>query len=217
MIGPIGGCMRRVVALGLCVAVAVVAWHYRGEIQDAWEGLVGGAADAPSEELAAEAQAKLAAFASREAPTRVVLTESEVQSLVRYRLAGLLPPYVVEPQVELVDGRIKMRAQLPTEQFPRVDELSDAVGFLPDTAEIHAVGQLIPIEGGGVGLAVDEISAAKIPLPRGVIPTVLRRLGRRDAPGLPPDAVALPLPEGVSAAYIRGDSLILIGRSVSRN
>jgi hypothetical protein len=209
--------MRRVVVLALCVAIAAVAWHYRGEIRVAWEGLVGGAADVPSEELAAGAQAKLEAFAGREAPARVVLTEPEVQSLVRFRLAGLLPPYVVAPQVELDDGRVRIRAQLPTEQFPRVDELSEAMGFLPDTAEVHAVGQLIPIEGGGVGLAVDEISAAKIPLPRGFIPTVLRRLGRRDAPGLPPDAVALPLPEGVSTAYIRGDSLILIGRSVSRN
>jgi hypothetical protein len=38
----------------------------------------------------------------------------------------------------------------------------------------------------------------------------LRKLGRNDEPGLPDDALAIPLPPGADAAYVRGDSLIFL-------
>jgi hypothetical protein len=37
-------------------------------------------------------------------------------------------------------------------------------------------------------------------------------LGRRDAPGLRQDAIRIALPKGARAAYVRGDSLVLLAR-----
>jgi hypothetical protein len=54
------------------------------------------------------------------------------------------------------------------------------------------------------------VSAQRFPLPARLVPGALERLGRTDEPGLPPDAIALPLPPGVAAAYVRRDSLVLL-------
>jgi hypothetical protein len=34
--------------------------------------------------------------------------------------------------------------------------------------------------------------------------------GREDAPGLPADAIRIPLPDGASSAYVRSDSLVVL-------
>lgn len=206
--------MRRLLSLVLLVGFAFLAWQYRDSIRAVWRDVRRvEAAQVPSAELAGAAQAKLAVLSDREASERVALTEAELQSLLQYRIASFLPAYIVAPRVELKGGRIRILAQVPTERFPRVEELGEVMGFLPDTTEVAVTGQLIPLGRGRVGLAVDEVTAARIPLPRGLVPTMLQRLGRKDEPGLPPDAIALPLPAGAAGAYVRGDSLVFVPRS----
>jgi hypothetical protein len=87
--------------------------------------------------------------------------------------------------------------------------------LLPDTTEVTVRGQLLPLDGGRVAFAIDEVTAAHIPLPRRIVPAALERLGRRDEPGLPRDALALPLPPGAAGAYVRADSLVLLARPAS--
>lgn len=210
MFGLLGGCVRRLFTLLLVAGAVALAWHQRDRILAVWRSYTGGAASAqvPSPELADSAQAKLASLTSdRE---RVALSEAEIQSLVQFRVASYLPKYIVAPQVSLERDRLRVQARVPTAEFPRMDELVDVIGFLPDTTLIGVTGKLIPLAGPRVGLAVDELTAARVPLPRGLIPTVLRRFGRTDEPGLPPDALALPLPAGASTAYVRGDSVIFL-------
>ena len=63
---------------------------------------------------------------------------------------------------------------------------------------------------------VEGIEVAGLPLPRRMVPAVLERLGREDEEGLPADALAVPLPPAVEAAYVRGDSLVLVARTANR-
>jgi hypothetical protein len=56
-----------------------------------------------------------------------------------------------------------------------------------------------------------------VPLPRRIVPGALDRIGRRDEPGLPRDAIAVTLPPGVAAAYVRRDSLFLLRRGGTSN
>ncbi len=206
--------MRRLLTLALVVGGVALAWHYRDQLRTAWHEIRGtGGPQVPSPALADSAQAKLAALAGDD-PERVALSEAEVQSLVQYRVAGYLPGYIVDPRVTLDGDRLRVHARVPTREFPRIDDLAEVMGFLPDTTPVAVTGQLIPLGGSRIGLAVDEVSAARVPLPRGLIPTMLRRFGRTDEPGLPPDALALPLPAGAATAYIRADSLIFIPRFV---
>lgn len=214
MIGRAGRFVQGAALLAFGISAGVLAWQHRDTLESAWTALRDWRAgpQEPSPELAAAAQAKLAALASAHDATRVSLTQAEVQSLVRYRIAAALPTYVIEPEIELRGDRLRIRAQVPTDLLPWTDDAIDVQEILPDTAVVTATAQLIPLDGERVGLAVDELTAARVPLPRAMIPMVLRRLGRDDEPGLPADALALPLPTGAGGAYIRRDRLVFVPR-----
>jgi len=210
----LGGCMRRLLMLAILVAAAAAVWHFRGVIADGWRELRGAREGAPlrtSAELAAAAESKLAALGSRGAPERITLTEAELQSLVDYRLSGALPGFLASPRVRLRDGRVRIEARVMTRRLPDLPELGDFAAFIPDTTDIAATGQLIPLRPGRVGITVAGISVAGVPLPERLIPPILRRLGRTEEEGLPPDAFAVPLPAGATAAYVHGDSMVLVG------
>lgn len=214
----IGGCLRRIITLALLVGGAVLAWEYREPLRAAWDAFRADGAD-PDRRVpgyANSVEEKLALLVDGRSD-RVALQESELQSLVEARAGEFLPPYIVAPRVELRSARLRVRFQVPTDRFPRVDDLGEMLGFLPDTTEVMARGQIIPLTENRVGLTIDELSAARIPLPRGMIPAILKRLGRTDEPGLPPDAFGVGLPEGAINAYLRGDSLIFMGRAAAGN
>jgi hypothetical protein len=165
----------------------------------------------PSPELAELADQKLEQLA-RNGAARVALGQPELQSLLLYRYAAFLPEFVHAPEIHVDGDRLRLQARVPTERLPRLQELGPMAAFLPDTADIVLRGQVVPLPGGGSAIAIDDVSAARIPLPRRMIPPALERLGRRDQPGLPPDAVPLPMPPGAASIYVRGDSVILVGR-----
>ena len=209
MLKRAGGCLGRLLLLAVLIVGAAVAWFNRDAIGDLWDR-VSGNETAVSPEIAARADEKLATLGTTDGPTRVALDESEVQSLVEYRWAGFLPPDVVDPKVGMSDGRLSLEASVATARFGRVEELRDIIAFLPDTASLRAVGQFVPHDAGHVALEVHELGAASIPVPTRLIPTILSRFRGSSAPGLAPNAVAVPLPPGISNVYVSGDSLVFV-------
>jgi hypothetical protein len=208
-----GGCIRRTVALVLMVALTGTAFLFRERLVSAWRDLRGTqvVAETASPELAAAAEAKLEALRTGEART-VALSAAELQSLLLFRYHGMLPGFLHDPSVELRGDRLRLRARVPVDNLPHVDGLGEAAAFLPDTTELTIGGRLLPLGNGRVAFAVEEVSAQRFPLPRRLVPGALERLGRRDEPGLPRDAMALPLPPGAATAYIRTDSLVLLSQ-----
>lgn len=206
--------MRKLFLLVVLFALGSVAYLNRDRIADVI-GSVRNKSDAsetgPSEELAERAGLKLEDLESGREP-RVALSSEELQSLLKYRFPQLLPAFVDSPTIVLERDRIHVTARVPVESVPHLNELGDAAGFLPDTTEVDMTGTILPLDSGRVALAIDDVSASRIPLPNRMIPGALRRLGRKDEPGLPRDALAVPLPPGAAAAYVRGDSLYLLAR-----
>jgi hypothetical protein len=206
------GCLKSLIGLLLVGVLAVFVFLNRDRISETWRGLRGGAVETeqePSPALANAANVKLQQLKNGEART-VVLTERELQSLLLYKYRQLLPGFVDSPRVKVENGKIEVQARVPVERLPQLSELGEAAAFLPDTTELAVTGSILPLRDGRVALAVDQVRAARIPLPRRLIPGALRRLGRKDEPGLPPDALAMPLPPGADAAYVRGDSLVFL-------
>jgi hypothetical protein len=202
--------------------VVAVGWLNRDRIEAIWRKarVEVPVVAAPAEpevtpEIAERAQRKLDALRKRDVD-HIALSEQEVRSLLAHRYAQLLPAFVDSPRVDLEGSRIRLRARVPVDKLPRVSDLGEAAALLPDTAELDFTGQVLPLDSGRVALAVDEVSAAKIPLPKRLVPGALTRLGRKDEPGLPADAVALPLPPGAGAAYVRADSLVFLSRPAQR-
>jgi hypothetical protein len=210
--------MRRIVFVLALLVIGLAVWRFRAPLADAVADIRGerdGAAET-SPELAAGADRKLEALASGEAAV-VALSGPELQSLLEYRYPQVLPAFVDSPRVEIRRGRLRVRGRVPVEHLPRVGGIGDAAAFLPDTAELAVTGQFMPLDDGRVALGIDEVSTGMIPLPRRLLPGLLRQLGRQDEPGLPNDALALPLPGGAGTAFLRGDSLYLRAHAGTRN
>jgi hypothetical protein len=203
------GCVGRLLVLALVAGAAILVWHNREPLREAFDRSRGPAIEV-SPELAAQADSKLAELGEAGGLARVALTAPELQSLIEYRWGGLLPPDVGDPRVGLADGRVTLQATVATARFDRVSELRDIIGFLPDTTGLRAVGRFVPMENGHVGLEVHELSAASIPLPRQLIPPILARFPGAGTAGLPDNAVAIPLPPGIHTIFVSGDSLVFI-------
>ena len=208
------GCLRRILSLIILLIVVAIVWLNRDKIKAKLDHIRGKdkvVIETASPKMAEQADRKLLDLKSGKT-NRVALGEIELQSLVQYKYRALLPSFVDSPTVILKNDEIEVQARVPVDRLPDVSELGPAQSFLPDTAEVGVSGKLLPLKSGRVALAVDAVKAARIPLPHRLVAGALRKLGRKDEPGLPNDAMAIPLPPGVSSAYVRNDSLIFIGK-----
>jgi hypothetical protein len=209
----LGGCLRGIVALLVVAAIAVGAFLYRDRLRTAWHDLRGARPqiEVASPELADQAARKLDELRAGNRGY-IALSATELASLLAYRYQGVIPAFLHEPAVELHGGdRIRLRARVPVDMLPGLDLLGTVATFLPDTTELALSGRLLPLQPGRAAFAIDDVSAQRFPLPQRLVPAALERLGRRDEPGLPREALPLPLPPGASSAYVRGDSLVLMG------
>lgn len=206
------GCMRRIVFVAVLALLAGVGWMMRDTVRDRVAGWFGRPeAEMTEDELAVRAEGKLDALASGDAREPVAFSELEAQALVRRRMGPALPGFVHDPTVDFETGTLRLSARVPVDQVPQVAELGEAAMFLPDTADVVTRASLIPLTPGHAALAVDEISIARVPIPKRLIPRLIGRLrGAIGDSGGPADAVPFTLPPGVGSAYIRGDSLILV-------
>ncbi len=216
------GCAKRIVTLAVIVALAFAAWHYRANLvaawdsrsnpSEAWSRLLGAPAAASTtspEEAARTARVKLDALTGPHPPARTALSSAELQALVHRLITPDMPRWVDSTRVELEGNQFRVSGRVPADRIPQVKELGEVAGLLPDTPEVAVKGQLLPLPGGGAALAVDQVTAAHIPVPHRLIPAVVRSL-KRPGDTSPPDQLRLPLPRSVSSAYVRNDSLILL-------
>jgi hypothetical protein len=208
-VGALRGCIGRSLLIVLVAIVAVIGWHNRYRLVEAWDRSRGREV-VVSPELAALADEKLATLAGAEGERRVALTGPEIQSLIEYRWGGLLPQDVGSPRVGLSQGRVTLEARVATARFGRATELRDIMAFLPDTTGLRAVASFLPMETGHVGLEVHEMAASSIPIPQRLIPGILAQFPGGGEPGLPANAVAIPLPPGISTIFVSGDSMVFI-------
>jgi hypothetical protein len=204
------GWFGRLLLVVVLAGIAALAWLNRDRIP----GLAGRMAadtvayvEPPTAERADSAQRMLEELAAGQR-TRVALSASDVQSLLVHRYAQLLPAFVEAPRVTIRGDRLDVLMRVPVDRLPDIDELSAITPLLPDTTDVTVGGHIIALGPGRVGLVVDGVSAARIPIPDALVPRALERLGRRDEPGLPPNGFALPLPRGVRGAIVRADSLV---------
>ena len=220
----IAGVIRRV--FWLCVVLVLVGgayWWFREDlrpytdaVRERWETLRGQSPDAAatprtSQALADRAWVKVDAIRTGES-SQASFTDIELQSLLEYRYPEVLPAFVDSPRITIEGDRLRLRVRIPVDRLPQVQELGEIAALLPDTTDLDIRGQLLPADDGRVAFAVDDVSAHRIPLPRRLVPAALELLGRKDEPGLREDAIAIPLPAGARAAYVRADSLVLLGR-----
>jgi hypothetical protein len=213
------GCLKSIVGKALILAGLVLAayggWRWGPQVfpmVHEWLGL--SAAEEtevmePSPELADSVLARLQEYRRGGMTGSLALGSTEVTSVLRHALPGFIPEGITKAEVRLEGGRVYVQAEVALDAFPELPDLGAIVGFLPDTLDVGFEGSLMPFGDGRSALMIHGLEASRIPLPRRLIPEILKAMGRKDEQGLPPEAVVIPLPSGLGAAYILTDSLIL--------
>ncbi len=208
------GCLRRVLALALLLAAGGVGYLYlQDDLRGWWDERFGVAhAQLDGPELADSTMARIARLSSSPG-SRIALSEKELQSLIDHRYRDMVPPFLAAPRVGVSEGRVRLSGRVSTAFIEEYVDLGDAAAFLPDTADVALRGHLIPAERGRVGLAVEQVTAARIPLPDRLVARLLRSAGAGSDPALGADVIPVTLPEPLESAYVHGDSVVLTARS----
>jgi len=214
MLGGLRGCLGKLLVLGVVASVGLWAWWSYPDLIGRLRGMREPEAVevVPSPELADATLDRFQAFQQSEAGSEMRLGDAELSSLVRYSLPGMVPPGIDEPTVRVRDGQINLGARVALAVLPDVPALREVLGLLPDTVPVEIRGTLAPFDSEHAALHVDRIEASKIPLPPRYTPEILNALGRTPVPGLPENALLVPLPRGLSAAYVLQDSLVLVAK-----
>lgn len=152
---------------------------------------------------------RIRAFGEGEGGETLTVAGDEITGLLRYSLRGLLPNGVSEPTVRMDGDRVHVGGRVVLQAFPQLPDLGPVLGLLPDTLDVELEATLLSVEAGRGALLVRGIEASRIPLPQRLIPDILDALAGEQSAGLPPEALAFPLPGRVTGAYIEADSLVL--------
>ncbi|HEX8243528.1 MAG TPA: hypothetical protein VF541_08535 [Longimicrobium sp.] len=197
--------MRNLLALVGLIALLFVGWKFRDRIPGPWhrEPVVTDVSQAAAE----SAEAKLARM--RRSGDTIHLSGVEFTSYLRYRFQDQLANQLDAPSVQFSGDTLTLNGRLPTDRLPDTRELRAVRDFLPDTADVRLRGQLRSLGPGRAALRIENVSFAKVPVPHDVYPDALKRMGRRDEPGLGADEYPFRLPPGVASARVEGGELVL--------
>lgn len=215
MFGCLRSCIGQVIALVLLSVVAYAGWKWGPALYprvEEWFGLAeveSAEGPEPTPELADSVLARVQAFIQAGGPGQMVLGGRELTAVLRYAVPGLVPQGIQDPVITLRDGRVHLRAKVVIGSFPDLPDLGPILGILPDTLDVELEASLMPYGELESALLVHRVEASRIPIPQRLIPEILTAMGRTDKPGLPPEAMTVPLPAGLGAAYVLTDSLIL--------
>ena len=200
-----GGALGGVVVL---LALLGAGWFFREPLL----ALIGRGSDPVevSPEAAAVAEEKIARLRADGDTAR--LSSIEASSLLRYRGPAWLTGRVHEAGVEFDADTVRVSGTIATSELPSHPELDRVRVLLPDSSRVEISGVLAPLPSGRMGVDIERVTFAGIPIPARYYPDVLARFGREPEPGLDESAIAVPLPQGVGGARVENGSLVLTPR-----
>ena len=197
------GCLKaifvQVGCLVVLVAAAALGFLYRREIWDTYRRFRGekppAAAGfvAPEPRGGARAEDALARLGRRGGPAHVDLSAAEIAALLDRDLVRGSNRVFDSVQVALDSNLVLVRGQLDLSRMPR-DFLGPLAGSFGGRESVEAGGALVAAPGGAVRWKPDRLRIRDFPLPRRVIPALLRAL-HVAAPG--DSGLALPGLRGV--------------------
>ncbi len=198
--------------LALLVALAI-GWLYRDRLGAELRSMLGAsaagdaatAAGRPGSRALSSANSKIDSLNGWRADS-VVLTPSEVASLIGAGLAPSLRRQLDSLQVELQDGSVAVKAKLATARLPR--ELTGPLAIaLRDREPVQAAG---PIEVTGPGKAEWAVRSFRIrefPIPRDAVPSLIAKAFGDTARR----TIRVRIPEGIREIRVRPTGATLFG------
>ena len=198
--------MRNLLALIGLGALLFVGFKFRDRIPGPWQKKDAVAMQV-SPEAAQSAEEKLARM--RSSGDTVHLNSVEFTSYLRYRFKDQFTDQLDAPTVQFNGDTLTLNGRFPTERLPDSRETRTLREFLPDTADVRVRGHLRSLSEGRGAIRIDNVSVAKVPVPRDVYINALQRAGVPSEPGIGRDEYPFRLPPGVGSARVEGGELIL--------
>jgi len=199
--------MRNLLALIGLAALLFAGYTYRDRIPGPWRHDTAAALEV-SPEAAQSAENKLARM--RSSGDTVHLSSVEFTSYLRYRFKDQFTDQLEAPTVQFAGDTLTLNGRFPTDRLPDTRDVAALRDFLPDTADVRVRGQLRTLGPGRGAIRVQNVSVAKVPVPRDVYINALKKVGGGAAePGLGRDEYPFRLPPGVGSARVQGGELVL--------
>ena len=206
------GCIARLGCLFLLAILAVVAWftrdrwmperlqsHTAAAGATTWQPLTAAGADSTRTALSKLSQPR--------GPVFQTLSGAAVASYVFRELARQLPPSTDSVQALVEGDRMSMRASIDMSELKGI---GPAVGIVGGRERVQFTGTLRVVTTGLAEFEVQQVRIGQLPLPRGMIPTLIRRFERGTRPsGLDADALPLPLPRYVGDIRVANGKITL--------
>jgi hypothetical protein len=196
--------------LGLIVLLAI-GWLYRDRLADELRQVLGTEAKAsttsgrPGTKALLSARAKIDSLNGWRADS-VVLTASEVASMIGVGLDPSVRSQLDSLQVQLLDGSIGVSALLATARLPRELIGPLAVALRPKE-RVQAAGPLTVVQPRQAEWAVRSFSIREFPIPKDAVPKLVSKaLGDSTRKTVP-----IRIPAGVREIRIRPSGATLVG------
>jgi hypothetical protein len=198
--------------------VLVAAWFYRDSIlrtASRWLGprttalppVSDTAVGAPTPRAVANARGKLASLRQPGGPDSVVLTPSEVASLIGGGMDWTIRKTFDSLRVELLDGQVAVHARLDTRRMPR-ETLGPLAGIVRPEEPIRIAGPLAIARRGTARWTVRELSIRGFPFPGAALRRLARDVAGADASG----AVEVVVDSGVADVVVSPLGLVCYRR-----
>ena len=208
---------RTIFRVGLFISAILIAyggWRWGSAVFPRAEAMLG--IDRPEEtapqatpEIAARTQERVESFL-RGTESELRLEGVEVSSVLNHTIPGMIPSGVHEPLVLFRDDLVEFHASVVRDRLPQGGLDQGFGGILPDTFSVEVRGTLMPFGDAGAVFMVSRVQAEGLPLPRKVYREVLKGMVPGERPGLPVEAIPVPMPEGFEGAYVLDGALVLI-------
>jgi hypothetical protein len=208
------GCLAapfRAVGCLVVLAALIAGWLYRDRLMDGIMHLGGrgvpitAEAGRPGTRALAAARARTDSVARHTADS-VVLSASEMASLIGDGLSPVVRGQLDSLTVRLLQGQIEVGARLATGQIPRA-LLGPLALVVPDHAAIRAAGPVDVVSPGRGQWEIERLSVAGLPVPVDAVRSRLSQaLGAGGHGGLP-----VTIPPGVREIRIRPTGAVLFG------
>lgn len=201
-------CLARIGCLTVVLAALAGIWFFREDVAALWRQLEITSSSEPSEELAGRAAAKLEELAAPGGSRSLRLSQAELQSLLTYRAAPILPGGISEPVVEIGDSTLLLSARVDPRELDGLASPEVVERLFSDSArvllEVHP-----DVLGPGVArIRVLTLQAGSIVVPTLMLPWILESL---DMPGVENAGATLllPTPGRVARFDVEDGSLVL--------
>jgi hypothetical protein len=197
--------MRNLLALIGLGTLLFLGYKFRDRIPGPWNHAT--ETMQVSEQAAQSAEEKLARM--RSSRDTVHLSSVEFTSYLRYRFQDQFTDQLDAPTVQFTGDTLTLNGRLPTDRLPDTRDVRAIRDFLPDTADVRVRGQLRALGPGRAAIRIDNVSVAKVPVPRDVYINAIKRAGVANDPSAGPGEYPFRLPPGVGSARVEGGELVL--------